>query len=153
MSNTWIDHIKSYAQQHGLSYGCALSDPNCSKSYKEKQNPTTQTKPNAAAKARAIAAVKTLTSAPKTLATPAPAKAPPPPPKPNSGYLSTNRSNKHLLRKLPKEWKEYFNKGDYDYTRSQKIELLKDGVKFDKNINHRELDELYQNKYWRSKVP
>ena len=44
MSNKWIDHIKSFAKQHGLSYGCALSDPNCSKSYKEGKTTTTKTK-------------------------------------------------------------------------------------------------------------
>ena len=43
-SNKWVDHIKAFAKQNGLSYGCALSDPNCSKTYKEKQNATTKTK-------------------------------------------------------------------------------------------------------------
>ena len=153
-SNPWILHVKAYAKEKGLSYMCAATDPNCSKSYKEGKNATTKTKAITApvptkTRARAIAAVKTLPSPPKMAPTPAPAKAPPPPPMPNSGYIRSNRSNKHLLRKLPKEWLEYFNKGDYDNSRSQKIRLLQDGIKFDKNINHKELDELYKNKYWR----
>jgi len=31
----WTDFIKEYAKQKGLSYGCALSDPNCSASYRQ----------------------------------------------------------------------------------------------------------------------
>ena len=44
-NNKWTEHVRSYAKQHGLSYGCALSDPNCSKSYKEKQKPKAITAP------------------------------------------------------------------------------------------------------------
>ena len=132
MPSKWIDHIKSYAKQHGLSYGCALSDPNCSKTYKEKNNTTVKTKPIA----KPMAAVKTLTSAPKA----------PQPPKPNSNFIN-KKSNKSLLKDLPKEWLEYFNKGDYDNTRIEKIALLKDGVKFDKNISHRDLNKLYMDNY------
>jgi hypothetical protein len=32
----WTDFVKSYAKEHNLSYGCALSDPNCSAGYKAK---------------------------------------------------------------------------------------------------------------------
>lgn len=31
--NRWVEHVRSYASQHGLSYGCALSDPQCKASY------------------------------------------------------------------------------------------------------------------------
>ena len=34
-SNPWIDHVRAFAKQHNLSYMCAATDPNCSKSYKE----------------------------------------------------------------------------------------------------------------------
>lgn len=30
----WTDFVKQYAQKNNLSYGCALSDPNCSAEYK-----------------------------------------------------------------------------------------------------------------------
>ena len=43
--NPWIDHVRAYAKQHGISYMCAVSDPNCSKSYKEKQKPKSLTTP------------------------------------------------------------------------------------------------------------
>jgi hypothetical protein len=43
-SNKWVEHVKAYAKQHGLSYMCAATDPNCSKSYKEGKTPTTKTK-------------------------------------------------------------------------------------------------------------
>jgi len=33
MPNKWVEHVRSYAKKHGLSYGCAVSDPNCKKSY------------------------------------------------------------------------------------------------------------------------
>ena len=145
MSNPWIQHVKSFAQQHGISYACAVSTPACSKSYKEKNGVVEKTKP----KAKPMAAVKTLTTAPRIVPTPTPAKAAPPPPPPNSGYLSTNRSNKHLLKQLPKEWLQYFNKFDSDNTRILKIALLKDGVKFDKYISVRDLDKLYWDNYRR----
>lgn len=36
MVNPWIEHIKRYAKETGKSYGCALSDPECKASYKQK---------------------------------------------------------------------------------------------------------------------
>ena len=38
-SNKWTEHVRAYAKQHGLSYMCAATDPNCSKSYKEGEHP------------------------------------------------------------------------------------------------------------------
>jgi len=29
----WIEHIKSWAKQNNKSFGCALSDPQCSEDY------------------------------------------------------------------------------------------------------------------------
>ena len=39
MGNKWIDHVKKYAQEHNLTYACALSQPDIKnkKSYKIKQ--------------------------------------------------------------------------------------------------------------------
>jgi hypothetical protein len=34
----WTDFVKQYATKNNKSYGCALSDPNCSKEYHEKYN-------------------------------------------------------------------------------------------------------------------
>jgi hypothetical protein len=34
MASAWVEHVKDYAKRKGLSYGCALSDPKCSKEYK-----------------------------------------------------------------------------------------------------------------------
>jgi len=36
MVSKWILHIKDYAQRNNLSYGCALSKPECSAEYREK---------------------------------------------------------------------------------------------------------------------
>ena len=36
MVNNWILHIKDFAQRNNLSYGCALSKPECSAEYREK---------------------------------------------------------------------------------------------------------------------
>ena len=33
MVNKWIEHIRKYAKDNNLSYGCALSDPKCKSSY------------------------------------------------------------------------------------------------------------------------
>jgi hypothetical protein len=33
--SAWISFIKEFAKKNGISYGCALSDPNCSKEYRE----------------------------------------------------------------------------------------------------------------------
>jgi len=32
--NPWIVHVKKYAKKNNLSYGCAISDPECAKEYK-----------------------------------------------------------------------------------------------------------------------
>ena len=34
-SNKWIDHIKKFAKENNISYGCALSDQECKNSYKK----------------------------------------------------------------------------------------------------------------------
>jgi hypothetical protein len=36
MPNNWINFVKSYAQQHHLSYACALSQPGCKDAYRAK---------------------------------------------------------------------------------------------------------------------
>ena len=36
MANQWTTHIKEYSQKHGISYGCALSKPECRAEYREK---------------------------------------------------------------------------------------------------------------------
>lgn len=33
MANTWIEWVKSYAKKKNLTYGCAMSDPECKKGY------------------------------------------------------------------------------------------------------------------------
>jgi len=38
MPNKWVEHVKSYARKHNLSYGCAISEPNCKKSYHDGKN-------------------------------------------------------------------------------------------------------------------
>jgi hypothetical protein len=35
MTNAWIEHIKKYAKDNNLSYGCALSTPECKNTYKK----------------------------------------------------------------------------------------------------------------------
>ena len=35
MPNAWIIHVKDFAQRNGLSYGCAMSDPNCRTEYRK----------------------------------------------------------------------------------------------------------------------
>ena len=33
MANSWIEHIRKYAKDNNLSYGCALSSPDCKNTY------------------------------------------------------------------------------------------------------------------------
>ena len=61
-NNKWVEHVKAYAKQHGLSYMRAATEPNCSKTYKEKQNPTTKTKAITAPAAAKTAAPKSESS-------------------------------------------------------------------------------------------
>jgi len=35
MPNNWINHVKKYAAENGISYSCALSHPDCKNSYKK----------------------------------------------------------------------------------------------------------------------
>ena len=34
--NPWIEHIKAYAKKNNITYGCALSLPDCKNTYKKK---------------------------------------------------------------------------------------------------------------------
>ena len=43
MPNAWIEHIKKYAKDNNLSYGCALSSPGCQNTY-VKSTPKPKTK-------------------------------------------------------------------------------------------------------------
>jgi hypothetical protein len=42
MPSAWIQHIKDFAKEKNLSYGCALSDPECSRTYRLKHPPKTK---------------------------------------------------------------------------------------------------------------
>lgn len=33
MANAWVEHVKEFARIKGIPYGCAISDPECKKSY------------------------------------------------------------------------------------------------------------------------
>ena len=39
MPNAWVTHVKKFAADYKLSYGCALSMPECKSSYKSKKEP------------------------------------------------------------------------------------------------------------------
>lgn len=36
MPNRWVEHVKSFAAKNNLSYGCALSKPECKETYRAK---------------------------------------------------------------------------------------------------------------------
>jgi hypothetical protein len=36
MANMWILHVKHFALKNNISYGCAISNPECKALYKEK---------------------------------------------------------------------------------------------------------------------
>ena len=42
MRNAWVDHIRAFAAKHKVPYGCALSNPECRKTYKSKKPTATQ---------------------------------------------------------------------------------------------------------------
>ena len=44
MANAWVEHIKKYAKDNNVSYGCALSMPDCKASYQKtkESKPTTK---------------------------------------------------------------------------------------------------------------
>jgi len=44
MANAWVEHIKRFAREKGMTYGCALSDPECKATYKKPPKPLTQKK-------------------------------------------------------------------------------------------------------------
>jgi len=33
MANSWVEHVRKFASKNGISYGCAVSDPECKASY------------------------------------------------------------------------------------------------------------------------
>jgi hypothetical protein len=40
MPSAWIQHIKDFAAKNNLSYGCAMSDPQCKATYVSVKKPT-----------------------------------------------------------------------------------------------------------------
>ena len=38
MPNAWIDHIFDYADKKNITFGCALSNPNCLATYRKKKS-------------------------------------------------------------------------------------------------------------------
>ena len=40
MPNRWVDHVKQFAADNNLSYGCALSKPECKETYRAKYGVT-----------------------------------------------------------------------------------------------------------------
>jgi len=40
MPSAWIQHIKDFAAKNNLSYGCAMSNPQCKASYVSAKKPT-----------------------------------------------------------------------------------------------------------------
>lgn len=67
MPSVWVQHIKDFAAANNLSYGCALSDTECSRTYREKYPKKTKNPPK-----------KKNAPAPPPVITPVPT--PPPPP-------------------------------------------------------------------------
>ena len=44
MPNKWIEHVKKFAKENGLSYGCAMSKPNLKDDYKPSVKMTSKEK-------------------------------------------------------------------------------------------------------------
>ena len=44
MANAWVEHIRRFAKEKGMTYGCALTDPECKATYKKPPKPLTQKK-------------------------------------------------------------------------------------------------------------
>ena len=38
MPNAWIEHIFDYADKKNITFGCALSNPNCFATYRKKKS-------------------------------------------------------------------------------------------------------------------
>ena len=56
MVNKWVEHVRQFAKENGLSYGCALSTAECRESYQSSKAPkatkkATKTKVNPQVKA------------------------------------------------------------------------------------------------------
>ena len=68
MPNKWIEHVKSFAAKNNLSYGCAISKPECKSSYqgaklKEVNAKNPIPSPNKSRKMKsALASIKSATS-------------------------------------------------------------------------------------------
>jgi len=58
MANKWIEHVKSYAKTHGISYACAVSNPKCKSSYTAAQPHHKTPKLMAAMDARTLRDIK-----------------------------------------------------------------------------------------------
>ena len=44
MPNAWVTHVKQYAAANNTSYGCAMTMPGCKADYKNKKEPTKESK-------------------------------------------------------------------------------------------------------------
>jgi hypothetical protein len=39
MGNPWVEHVKAFAAEKKISYGCAMSDPKCKEAYQQNKKP------------------------------------------------------------------------------------------------------------------
>jgi hypothetical protein len=103
----WTDHIKKFAKEHNMTYGCALSDPACSASY-------TKEPKKKSAKKTAVVGKDTMDAFPELekddsdTPAPAPKKSPKKPPAP-APKKPTKKAAKKADKKEPtyKEAKEF----------------------------------------------
>ncbi len=121
MPNAWTNHVKNYARENNLTYGCAINEPRCKASYKKpvKQQPASPPETKTFRKKRAVSApvsepepeTKTFRKKrpPAPIPPPPSVFIPPPPPQTLASFTEPNLTKREhdLLQETKKIFRDF----------------------------------------------
>jgi hypothetical protein len=95
MPNKWIEHVKAFASKNNLSYGCAISKPECKSSYQKAPKPPSKSRKMKSSSMVGINPTEVYSSPPRAvISTPTFATQPSKLPKPQKGAKASKKNPK-----------------------------------------------------------
>ena len=107
MPNNWINHVKDFARENNLTYGCAISNPLCKSSYKKPvKQKAEQPAPATAPETKTFRKKR---PAPSPVPPPPPIFVPPPPPQTLASFTEPNITKQEydLLQETKKIFRDF----------------------------------------------
>ena len=107
MPNNWTNHVKQFARENNLTYGCAISDPRCKSSYKKPvKQKAEQPEPAPAPETKTFRKKR---QAPSPVPPPPLVFVPPPPPQTLASFTEPNITKQEydLLQETKKIFRDF----------------------------------------------